>query len=205
MMLLMSIFGIYCGFIYNEFFSVPMNLFGSRFECCQSDNLTYFIREGFEERVYPIGVDPVWKGAGNELLYYNSLKMKNAIMFVSNKNQKKIKIFPTKGGNHREKTNFQKNQKKKKKPRQFFSKSAKTFKKRKTLIFFNAVKKLFLTSEKDPVFFGPKKKKKKKNDNIFEKKTKPKPIFTLIFFLVQSRCDSYVFGYFHEDVERVAL
>lgn len=79
-MLLMAIFGIYCGFIYNEVFSVPMNLFGSRFECCNNDNLTYHIKPGFEDRVYPIGVDPVWKGAGNELLYYNSLKMKNAII-----------------------------------------------------------------------------------------------------------------------------
>jgi len=79
-MLLMAIFGIYCGFIYNEFFSVPMNIFGSRFECCESDNVTYYIKEGQDQRVYPIGVDPVWKGAGNELLYYNSLKMKNAII-----------------------------------------------------------------------------------------------------------------------------
>src|SRR5690242_3012488 len=31
--------------------------------------------------VYAFGVDPVWKGATNELLYYNSLKMKMAVIF----------------------------------------------------------------------------------------------------------------------------
>jgi V-type H+-transporting ATPase subunit a len=31
-------------------------------------------------RTYPVGVDPVWKGASNELLYYNSLKMKMAVI-----------------------------------------------------------------------------------------------------------------------------
>eukprot|EP01130_Rhizamoeba_saxonica_P015557 TRINITY_DN7019_c0_g1_i1.p1 TRINITY_DN7019_c0_g1~~TRINITY_DN7019_c0_g1_i1.p1 ORF type:complete len:814 (-),score=177.13 TRINITY_DN7019_c0_g1_i1:30-2471(-) len=72
---LMALFSIYCGAIYNEFFSVPMDLFGTNWYL--NGNVTYWYTPN---RAYPFGVDPVWKGADNELLYYNSLKMKMSVI-----------------------------------------------------------------------------------------------------------------------------
>jgi len=86
---LMAIFSVYQGFLYNEFFSLPMN-FGSVWKLVTNDTqpgATYadFHIPGYPEnftepRTYPFGVDPVWKGASNELLYYNSVKMKMSII-----------------------------------------------------------------------------------------------------------------------------
>jgi V-type H+-transporting ATPase subunit a len=89
-LVIMSLYAIFTGFIYNEFFSVPMNIFGSAWaEPTMPDgskfnwtdeansNYTYLPIEG---KVYPFGVDPVWKGAPNELDYYNSFKMKLSIL-----------------------------------------------------------------------------------------------------------------------------
>ncbi|KYR00532.1 vacuolar proton ATPase [Tieghemostelium lacteum] len=73
---LMSLFSIYVGFIYNECFSIPMNLFGSKWTL--ADNGTTYT---YDQKTYPFGVDPVWKGAPNELEYYNSFKMKLSVIF----------------------------------------------------------------------------------------------------------------------------
>eukprot|EP00026_Physarum_polycephalum_P003104 Phypoly_transcript_03113.p1 GENE.Phypoly_transcript_03113~~Phypoly_transcript_03113.p1 ORF type:complete len:597 (+),score=88.24 Phypoly_transcript_03113:218-2008(+) len=88
-LLVMSFYAIFCGFIYNEFFSVPMNIFGSAWDAPTINGApfnwtdealsssTYVPQKG---KVYPFGVDPVWKGAPNELDYYNSFKMKLSIL-----------------------------------------------------------------------------------------------------------------------------
>eukprot|EP01097_Dermamoeba_algensis_P008082 TRINITY_DN5250_c0_g1_i1.p1 TRINITY_DN5250_c0_g1~~TRINITY_DN5250_c0_g1_i1.p1 ORF type:complete len:795 (-),score=169.28 TRINITY_DN5250_c0_g1_i1:76-2460(-) len=76
-LLLMAIFSIYTGFMYNECFAIPMD-FGSSWEF--ETNTTQFATQ-HKELPYPFGVDPVWKGAKNELAYYNSLKMKMSIIF----------------------------------------------------------------------------------------------------------------------------
>ncbi|GAM28107.1 hypothetical protein SAMD00019534_112830, partial [Acytostelium subglobosum LB1] len=73
---LMSLFSIYCGFIYNECFAIPMNIFGSGW--VRDPNSTYM---AFTGQTYPFGVDPAWKGAPNELDYYNSFKMKLSVIF----------------------------------------------------------------------------------------------------------------------------
>jgi V-type H+-transporting ATPase subunit a len=83
-LLLMSLFSIYIGFIYNEFFSIPMDIFGTNWNCDYEDpklhyNSTYCVQKN-PERTYPFGVDPAWKGAPNELDYYNSFKMKLSII-----------------------------------------------------------------------------------------------------------------------------
>ncbi|KAL6211511.1 hypothetical protein ACLB2K_016735 [Fragaria x ananassa] len=80
--LLMSIFSIYTGFIYNEFFSVPFELFGrSAYACrdlsCRDATTAGLIKVG---PTYPFGLDPVWHGSRSELPFLNSLKMKMSIL-----------------------------------------------------------------------------------------------------------------------------
>ena len=79
-MTLMGFFAVYCGFIYNDYLSISLNLFGSCFEL-----------SGVQERqaipqmagcVYPFGVDPVWAVAENNLNFINSLKMKISVIIA---------------------------------------------------------------------------------------------------------------------------
>eukprot|EP01089_Gocevia_fonbrunei_P016033 TRINITY_DN4881_c0_g1_i4.p1 TRINITY_DN4881_c0_g1~~TRINITY_DN4881_c0_g1_i4.p1 ORF type:complete len:520 (-),score=104.41 TRINITY_DN4881_c0_g1_i4:68-1627(-) len=77
-LLLMSVASIYCGFLYNEIFGVPMDIFGSRW-ARNGDDPQY--RWTHPSIAYPFGVDPAWKYRKNELIYYNSLKMKISIIF----------------------------------------------------------------------------------------------------------------------------
>jgi len=73
-LLFMSICSIYMGALYNEFFQVSMN-FGSSW-VQNEDNVTW----NKLPTSYVFGVDPIWKTTDNSLLYYNSLKMKMAII-----------------------------------------------------------------------------------------------------------------------------
>jgi V-type H+-transporting ATPase subunit a len=71
----MGFFACYCGFIYNDFFSLSTNFFGSCFE-----NQEHGLTEAIEGCVYPFGLDPKWYIASNELTFFNSLKMKLAVI-----------------------------------------------------------------------------------------------------------------------------
>ncbi|KAG4386739.1 hypothetical protein GLYMA_11G113400v4 [Glycine max] len=80
--LLMAIFSIYTGFIYNEFFSVPFAIFApSAYDCrdlsCRDATTVGLIKV---RDTYPFGVDPVWHGTRSELPFLNSLKMKMSIL-----------------------------------------------------------------------------------------------------------------------------
>jgi len=82
--LLMALFAMYQGALYNELFAVPMD-FGSKWSLQigrDFSNTTFAPEYNSSKGEYPyvFGVDPVWKGAENELLYYNSLKMKMSII-----------------------------------------------------------------------------------------------------------------------------
>jgi len=89
--LLMSLFAIYCGFLYNEFLSVPMKICPTTYKCneageCEREVWTLgepgqtAANLGYPKRTYEFGIDWMWKGAKNELNYYNSLKMKMSII-----------------------------------------------------------------------------------------------------------------------------
>jgi V-type H+-transporting ATPase subunit a len=72
-LLLMAICGMSNGFIYNEFFGLPVDFFRSRWVAAGSQwNRT-------DTTVYPFGLDPVWMLKDNELIFTNSLKMKIAV------------------------------------------------------------------------------------------------------------------------------
>ncbi|KAI3733252.1 hypothetical protein L1987_64472 [Smallanthus sonchifolius] len=80
--IMMSIFSIYTGLIYNEFFSVPFELFGrSAYDCrdssCRDATTIGMIKV---RDTYPFGVDPIWHGTRSELPFLNSLKMKMSIL-----------------------------------------------------------------------------------------------------------------------------
>ena len=55
MLFMMAFFSVYCGLMYNDFMSIPMNLFQSCY------NATTGIRND-PNCVYPAGIDPVWYG-----------------------------------------------------------------------------------------------------------------------------------------------
>lgn len=79
--LLMAIFSIYVGALYNECMALPMKLFGESVYGesglkkgeLDTDNST-------NSNVYPFGVDPAWLEAENSLTFLNSLKMKASII-----------------------------------------------------------------------------------------------------------------------------
>ncbi|XP_024530911.1 V-type proton ATPase subunit a3 [Selaginella moellendorffii] len=81
--LLMSIFSIYTGFIYNEFFSVPFRIFGESAYVCRDPSCKDSRTAGLIKRpgyTYPFGFDPVWHGSRSELPFLNSVKMKMSIL-----------------------------------------------------------------------------------------------------------------------------
>merc|ERR1712194_992788 len=86
MIAMMGFFAVYAGFIYNDVFSLGLNLFGSRYvfssdEPEEGELGVQTASYGSYESVYPFGLDPAWKVASNELLFFNSFKMKISVVF----------------------------------------------------------------------------------------------------------------------------
>jgi len=74
-LLLMGIFAVYCGTIYNDCMSIAINAFGTNWHF-PSANAQFKESNG---HVYPYGVDPSWYNTNNELMFMNSFKMKLAV------------------------------------------------------------------------------------------------------------------------------
>ncbi|XP_025054666.1 V-type proton ATPase 116 kDa subunit a isoform X2 [Alligator sinensis] len=96
LILLMGIFSIYTGFIYNDCFSKSLNIFGSSWhirpmfsnstwnehvleenEALQLDPAVPGVYSG---NPYPFGIDPIWNIAKNKLTFLNSYKMKMSVV-----------------------------------------------------------------------------------------------------------------------------
>ncbi|XP_031788196.1 V-type proton ATPase 116 kDa subunit a isoform X2 [Nasonia vitripennis] len=90
--LLMGLFSIYTGVIYNDVFSKSTNVFGSNwyvnksafpnFETLSKTRLQLLDpKQAYIDYPYPVGMDPVWALAENKIIFLNSYKMKLSIIF----------------------------------------------------------------------------------------------------------------------------
>ncbi|KAG8446637.1 hypothetical protein GDO86_014185 [Hymenochirus boettgeri] len=95
--LLMGVFSIYTGLIYNDCFSKALNLFGSSWSVRPMFTM---VRDPWSEELlkkvsvlqmdpnvsgvfngpYPFGIDPIWSLATNKLTFLNSFKMKMSVI-----------------------------------------------------------------------------------------------------------------------------
>ena len=88
--LLMGVFSIYTGLIYNDVFSKSFNIFGSSwqipYDAHTINNNNHLQLDpanniSYKQTPYPMGVDPVWMLAENKIIFSNSYKMKLSIIF----------------------------------------------------------------------------------------------------------------------------
>ena len=97
LLLMMGIFSFYNGWIYNEFFAIPFEVFGSCYEeepmvLSNTPNATntktmfdpadYGYKRVSDDCVYTLGLDPRWLQSSSVLTFTNSFKMKLAVIFA---------------------------------------------------------------------------------------------------------------------------
>uniref|UniRef100_A0A672JTA4 V-type proton ATPase subunit a n=1 Tax=Salarias fasciatus TaxID=181472 RepID=A0A672JTA4_SALFA len=92
--LMMGLFSIYTGLIYNDCFSKSLNIFGSGWNVSAMWNAKWTKEDvlgnsfltldpnvtGVFTGPYPVGIDPIWNLASNRLTFLNSYKMKMSVI-----------------------------------------------------------------------------------------------------------------------------
>uniref|UniRef100_A0A8C1FN23 V-type proton ATPase subunit a n=1 Tax=Cyprinus carpio carpio TaxID=630221 RepID=A0A8C1FN23_CYPCA len=93
--LMMGLFSIYTGLIYNDCFSKSLNIFGSAWSVKAMGPSTHIANETLQTNAlltlnpnvsgvfsgpYPLGIDPIWNMAVNRLTFLNSYKMKMSVI-----------------------------------------------------------------------------------------------------------------------------
>jgi V-type H+-transporting ATPase subunit a len=85
LILAMGAFAVYAGVMYTEFFAIGVNFFGSKWSCPDDGTGRHSVEceplNGAGEGPYPVGLDPAWSIASNQLLFVNSMKMKISVLF----------------------------------------------------------------------------------------------------------------------------
>lgn len=76
LVLVMAIFGIFTGFLYNDFFGLSVDIFGTKYTLDGEKNA--YAKD--PNSTYPFGIDPTWRQSQNELAYENSMKMKLSVI-----------------------------------------------------------------------------------------------------------------------------
>lgn len=80
-MLMMGVYSMFTGLLYNDVFSQSLSIFKSQWEWETVEKpgqmVTAHLRSSYR---YPFGLDWAWHDSGNELLFSNSYKMKLAIL-----------------------------------------------------------------------------------------------------------------------------
>lgn len=81
--LLCGFMATYCGLVYNEFFALPTQIFGSCYDL-ENREMLYekymYKRTSFDCNV-AFGTDPVWGVSRNKLTFVNNIKMKMSVIF----------------------------------------------------------------------------------------------------------------------------
>lgn len=77
----MGFFAFYCGWVYNDFLGMDLNIFGSCYNIFKNNDGSERY-EVIKDCMYPFGIDPIWGVASNELVFVNGLKMKIAVIIA---------------------------------------------------------------------------------------------------------------------------
>lgn len=83
--LLMSIFSIFTGLIYNDMFALAYDFFHSRYTFNRSSTTPNLFESTYDTTkysspVYAFGIDPAWRWSDNSMMFINSYKMKMAVI-----------------------------------------------------------------------------------------------------------------------------
>ena len=75
-LLLMGFYSFFCGIIYNDFMSIPLSIFSS----CYINDKNKREATKIKDCTFPVGIDPKWYAATNDLTFMNSFKMKCSVI-----------------------------------------------------------------------------------------------------------------------------